>query len=147
MDFLNNLVKHIYVINMKKDDMFDAAVDVVLETKRGSVSLLQRRLGVGYARASRMIEMMAASGILGEYKGSQAREVLLGNEDWERIKKQQALDSAAGYSDLQEDEPPVEADEPDDQADNYEYEDVEEDEEYEDEDEEYDSPVEEYKEK
>lgn len=141
--------------NMKKDDMFDEAVDIVLETKRGSVSLLQRRLGVGYARASRMIEMMASSGILGEYKGSQAREVLLSNDDWERIKKQQALDSAAGYSDLQdEDDTSVEADQGEEEVEEYEYEDVEEDEykeEYEDDDEyedeeEYDSPVEEIEE-
>ena len=45
--------------------------------KRGSVSLLQRRLSIGYARASRIIEMMAEAGILGEYKGSQAREVTM----------------------------------------------------------------------
>ena len=49
---------------LEKDDMFDKAVRVVLETKRGSVSLLQRKLSVGYARASRMIEAMAAAGIL-----------------------------------------------------------------------------------
>jgi S-DNA-T family DNA segregation ATPase FtsK/SpoIIIE len=55
------------------DELFDDAVKIVLESKRGSVSLLQRRLSVGYARASRMIEMMAASGILGEYKGSHRR--------------------------------------------------------------------------
>ncbi len=70
---------------MGKDDLFDEAVRVVLETKRGSVSLLQRRLSIGYARASRIIEMMAASGILGEYKGSQAREVLVTLEEWEQI--------------------------------------------------------------
>jgi len=75
--------------DLPKDDLFDDAVRVVLETKRGSVSLLQRRLGVGYARASRIIEMMAGSGILGEYKGSQAREVLLTLEEWEQIRAQQ----------------------------------------------------------
>ena len=47
---------------------------VVLETKRGRVSLLQRRLTIGYSRASRLIEAMAAAGIVGEYKGTQARE-------------------------------------------------------------------------
>jgi len=69
-----------------KDELFDDAVRMVLETKRGSVSLLQRRLSVGYARASRMIEMMAASGILGEYKGSQAREVTITLKEYERMK-------------------------------------------------------------
>jgi len=76
--------------DMPKDDLFDEAVRVVLETKRGSVSLLQRRLGVGYARASRIIEMMAGAGILGEYKGSQAREVLMTLEEYEQFRERQA---------------------------------------------------------
>jgi S-DNA-T family DNA segregation ATPase FtsK/SpoIIIE len=83
-----------------RDELFDDAVRVVLETKRGSVSLLQRRLSVGYARASRMIEMMAASGILGEYKGSQAREVTITLKEYERMKGQMAADAAARYADL-----------------------------------------------
>ncbi len=74
---------------MPKDDLFDEAVRVVLETKRGSVSLLQRRLGIGYARASRIIEMMAGAGILGEYKGSQAREVMMTLEEYEDLRQQQ----------------------------------------------------------
>ena len=83
-----------------KDELFDDAVRMVLETKRGSVSLLQRRLSVGYARASRMIEMMAVSGILGEYKGSQAREVTMTLKEYERMKEQMAADAAAHYADL-----------------------------------------------
>ena len=83
-----------------RDELFDDAVRVVLETKRGSVSLLQRRLSVGYARASRMIEMMAASGILGEYKGSQAREVTITLKEYERMKEQMTADAAARYADL-----------------------------------------------
>jgi len=71
---------------MIEDELFDDAVRTVLDSKRGSVSLLQRRLGVGYARASRMIEQMAVLGILGEYKGSQAREVMMGIEDWEQLR-------------------------------------------------------------
>jgi DNA segregation ATPase FtsK/SpoIIIE-like protein len=77
---------------------------MVLETKRGSVSLLQRRLNVGYARASRIIEMMAASGILGEYKGSQAREVLITAEEYEQIRAQMEADAEAGFADLAEEE-------------------------------------------
>jgi S-DNA-T family DNA segregation ATPase FtsK/SpoIIIE len=75
--------------DMPQDDLFDDAVRVVLETKRGSVSLLQRRLGIGYARASRIIELMAGSGILGEYKGSQAREVMLTLEEYEQLRERQ----------------------------------------------------------
>ncbi len=80
-------LKKIDTSEMTRDELFDDAVRIVLETKRGSVSLLQRRLNVGYARASRMIEMMAAAGILGEYKGSQAREVLMTLEEYERLRE------------------------------------------------------------
>ena len=87
---------------MIEDELFDDAVRIVLDSKRGSVSLLQRRLGVGYARASRMIEQMAALGILGEYKGSQAREVMMGVEDWEQLRdeleKQRALEAGGQKS-------------------------------------------------
>jgi S-DNA-T family DNA segregation ATPase FtsK/SpoIIIE len=83
---------------MEKDELFDDAVRVVLETKRGSVSLLQRRLTIGYARASRLIEMMAATGIVGDYKGSQAREAMLTLEEWEAMKAQQIVDADSGMT-------------------------------------------------
>ena len=66
-----------------RDEFYDDAVRVVLETQRGSVSLLQRRLGVGYSRAARLVDMMAEAGVVGSYKGSQAREVMLTLEEWE----------------------------------------------------------------
>jgi S-DNA-T family DNA segregation ATPase FtsK/SpoIIIE len=66
-----------------QDPLFDEAVRIVVESQRGSVSLLQRKLGIGYGRASRLIELMEEARIIGEYKGSQAREVLLTLEDWE----------------------------------------------------------------
>lgn len=65
------------------DELFDDAVRVVLEEQRGSVSLLQRRLTVGYGRASRLIDQMEKAGILGEYRGSKPREILLTLEEWE----------------------------------------------------------------
>jgi len=83
-----------------KDDLFDQSVRIILESQRGSVSLLQRKLSIGYARASRIIEAMAASGILGEYKGSQAREVMMTLEEYERLKQQMDADKQAGYSDM-----------------------------------------------
>ncbi len=89
---------------LPKDDLFDDAVEIVLETQRGSVSLLQRRLSIGYARASRIIESMANSGILGEYKGSQAREVLMTKDEWENLQKSMRADKAAGFTDMQDDE-------------------------------------------
>lgn len=87
-----------------KDELFDQAARIVLESQRGSVSLLQRKLSIGYARASRIIEAMGASGILGEYKGSQAREVLMTIEEYEKLKAQMDADKDAGYADMQ-DEP------------------------------------------
>jgi len=72
---------------MVRDELFDDAVRIILESQRGSVSLLQRKLSVGYARASRIIEMMAGAGILGEYKGSQAREVLMTLKEYEKLRE------------------------------------------------------------
>lgn len=95
-------LKRIDTSEIQKDELFDDAVRVVLASKRGSVSLLQRRLSIGYARSSRIIEMMAASGILGEYKGSQAREVLMTLEEYEAICAQMEADAEAGYADMAE---------------------------------------------
>ena len=88
--------------DMPRDELFDEAVRVVLDTGRGSVSLLQRRLSVGYARASRIIEMMASAGILGEYKGSQAREIMMTLEEYENIRSNMEADAKAGYADMAE---------------------------------------------
>ncbi len=49
---------------------------------RGSVSLLQRALGIGYGRAARLVDFMAEDGIVGQYNGSQAREVIISLEQW-----------------------------------------------------------------
>jgi len=70
-----------------RDDLYDEAVRVILEAQRGSVSLLQRRLSIGYSRAARLVDMMAEAGIVGPYRGSQAREVMLKLEEWEAAKK------------------------------------------------------------
>ena len=71
----------------EKDELFDKGVEIVLASQRGSVSLLQRRLQVGYSRASRIIDQMAAAGLLGEYKGSQARECFMTLEEWEGLQE------------------------------------------------------------
>ena len=65
-----------------KDDLYAAAVEIVIREQRGSVSLLQRALGIGYGRAGRLIDMMAEDGIVGNYKGQHAREVLMTFEEW-----------------------------------------------------------------
>ncbi len=68
-----------------RDELYEAAVDVVVRERRGSVSLLQRCLGIGYGRAARLIDFMAEDGIVGEYNGSQAREVQITIADWEAM--------------------------------------------------------------
>jgi len=90
-----------------RDELFDEAVRMVLETKRGSVSLLQRRLSIGYARASRIIEMMASAGILGEYKGSQAREVTMTLEDYEELREQLLAEQDAAIAEADGDNEPA----------------------------------------
>jgi len=72
--------------NRSRDDLYDRAVDIILAEGRGSVSLLQRHLGIGYGRAARLIDYMAEDGIVGDYNGSQAREVLYSFEQWEAIR-------------------------------------------------------------
>jgi len=90
-----------------RDPLFDEAVRIVLETQRGSVSLLQRRLMIGYSRAARLIDQMADLGIVGGYKGSQAREVLMTLEEWEEYCKQRPAIEADEARDREvfEDEP------------------------------------------
>ena len=69
-----------------EDPLFERAVEIVIESQRGSVSLLQRRLAIGYTRASRLIELMGMAGIIGKHKGSVAREVMMNLEQWEQIR-------------------------------------------------------------
>ncbi|RAP76202.1 FtsK/SpoIIIE family DNA translocase [Paenibacillus montanisoli] len=59
------------------DELYDQAVRIVLEAKQASVSLLQRRMRIGYTRAARLIDQMEARSIVGPYEGSKPREVLL----------------------------------------------------------------------
>jgi S-DNA-T family DNA segregation ATPase FtsK/SpoIIIE len=80
-----------------RDELYETAVDIVVRERRGSVSLLQRALGIGYGRAARLVDFMAEDGIVGDYNGSQAREVMISIEDWEAMSRQKADgDDAAG---------------------------------------------------
>ena len=65
----------------EKDEIYEEAVRLVLQTRQASVSMLQRRLGVGYTRAARLIDMMEDEGIVGPYQGSKPREILTDNID------------------------------------------------------------------
>lgn len=60
-----------------EDELFEAAMQLVIETQQASVSLLQRRLHIGYTRAARLIDALESHGIIGPYEGSKPREVLI----------------------------------------------------------------------
>lgn len=68
-----------------RDALYEQAISVVVEEQRGSCSLLQRSLEIGYGRAARLIDFMAKDGYVGPYNGSKAREVLLTQEQWHNI--------------------------------------------------------------
>jgi S-DNA-T family DNA segregation ATPase FtsK/SpoIIIE len=69
----------------ERDELFDKAAEIALMVGRGSVTLLQRKLQIGYGRAARIIEQMAEAGIVGAHKGSQARECLMTLEEWQEL--------------------------------------------------------------
>ena len=68
------------------DEMLPAAVDVILETGQASVSMLQRRLKLGYARAARIVDEMEDKGIVGPFMGSKPRSILITKEQWQAMK-------------------------------------------------------------
>lgn len=71
----------------EKDPVYLQAIDVVVSEQRGSCSLLQRHLSIGYGKASRYIDFMFEDGIVGEYNGSKHREVLLDEEAWAGLRE------------------------------------------------------------
>jgi S-DNA-T family DNA segregation ATPase FtsK/SpoIIIE len=71
------------------DEMLPAAVDVILETGQASVSMLQRRLKLGYARAARIVDEMEEKGIVGPFQGSKPRTILITKEQWDSMKSGQ----------------------------------------------------------
>jgi len=75
-----------------RDALYNDAVEVVIREQIGSVSRLQRFLGIGYGRAARLIDYMAEDGIVGEYNGSKAREVLYKPEEWDALQNERELE-------------------------------------------------------
>ena len=75
---------------LEGDEMLPAAVDVILETGQASVSMLQRRLKLGYARAARIVDEMEEKGIVGPFQGSKPRAILITKEQWEARKNGQS---------------------------------------------------------
>ncbi|QQE80864.1 DNA translocase FtsK [Alicyclobacillus sp. SO9] len=69
------------------DPLFSDAVDLVIDNGQASVSMIQRRFRVGYARAARIVDQMELQGMVGHFEGSKPREVLVAKEQWEQIKQ------------------------------------------------------------
>ena len=69
-----------------EDELYDEAVQLVVEMQTASVSMLQRRFRVGYTRAARLIDAMEMNGVVGPYEGSKPREVLI-NDVQEKVHK------------------------------------------------------------
>ena len=80
-------MKNVKEDNTTKDELYEEAVRIILETQRGSVSLLQRRLEIGYSRSTKLIDLMVDDGIIGEYTGKPEREVLVTLNWWESQKQ------------------------------------------------------------
>ena len=83
------------------DEMLPQAVDVILETGQASVSMLQRRLKLGYARAARIVDEMEEKGIVGPFQGSKPRAILITKEQWQSM--QSGGSQQMAFEDLDED--------------------------------------------
>ena len=83
------------------DELLPAAVEVILETGQASVSMLQRRLKLGYSRAARLVDQMEQKGYVGPFEGSKPRQLLITQAKWQEIK----MGSASGTNSPQEDAP------------------------------------------
>ena len=87
------------------DEMYDQAVRAILESQRGSATLLQRALQIGYTRATRLLELMHENGLVGPFKGSKAREVYYTIDEWDTAKAKAASGAAESSSAASESKP------------------------------------------
>ena len=89
------------------DELLPAAVEVILETGQASVSMLQRRLKLGYSRAARLVDQMEQKGYVGPFEGSKPRQLLITQAKWQEIK----MGSAAPATPAPEEDAPWDDDE------------------------------------
>lgn len=74
----------------EEDELLMEAIDVVLDCGQASVSMLQRRLKLGYSRAARIVDQMEERGIVGPFEGSKPRQILISKDDWREMKMRRA---------------------------------------------------------
>ena len=72
-------------VEKDKDELLPQAIEIVVETGQASISMLQRRLKIGYARAARVVDQMESRGIIGGYEGSKPRQVLITKEQYQEM--------------------------------------------------------------
>ncbi len=77
------------------DELLPAAIDVVLEVGQASVSMLQRRLKLGYGRAARLVDQMEEKGLVGPFEGSKPRQLLITKEQWAEMQYRQDITVSA----------------------------------------------------
>ncbi len=70
-----------------QDELFEDAVDIILDVGYASVSILQRRMNVGYPRAGKLIDQMEQAGYIGPFEGSKPRKLLLQRSEWEELRE------------------------------------------------------------
>lgn len=68
--------------NGQKDELYDEAVKIIMESNQASVSILQRRMRLGYTRAARIIDTMEQEGLIGSFEGSKPRRIIVDREEW-----------------------------------------------------------------
>jgi len=68
--------------NGEKDELYDEAVRIIMESNQASVSILQRRMRLGYTRAARIIDTMEQEGLIGPFEGSKPRRILADRDNW-----------------------------------------------------------------
>ncbi len=76
------------------DELLPAAIDVVMEVGQASVSMLQRRLKLGYGRAARLVDQMEEKGVVGPFEGSKPRQLLITKEQWAEMQYRQNMTPA-----------------------------------------------------
>jgi len=86
------------------DELLPDAIEVVVETGQASVSMLQRRLKLGYSRAARIVDQMEERGIIGPFEGSKPRQLLITKEQWTQMKLKGSVTATPGEGEY-EDEP------------------------------------------
>ncbi|WP_195279752.1 DNA translocase FtsK [Clostridium sp. J1101437_171009_A5] len=77
------------------DELLPNAIEVVVETGMASVSMLQRRLKLGYSRAARLVDQMEEKGVVGPFEGSKPRQVLISKAQWQEMQYKQNMPAGA----------------------------------------------------